>query len=83
MNEQPDRRDKYDQHFAKLGITRDHSILMIELQHAGRCVKIKSTIKTEEFESVLLLLLDDPTDIENIQMIKDIVKLFVIYNLVE
>jgi hypothetical protein len=56
---------KHNQYLFKLGLTREHIMLMIELQYTGRYVKIQSTIKAQEFESVLLSLLSSLSSLDD------------------
>jgi hypothetical protein len=75
----------YDRYFEKYGLTNDHIVLIMTLKKFGNNVFIRSTIKLKEFESIIISILDDIiidyANNQDIEYVKDILKLLKIYKL--
>ena len=54
---------------------------MLEIKQFGNNIAhIRPSIQRKEWDDLVISMLDDPTDIKDVQMAKDILKLLEIYN---
>jgi hypothetical protein len=74
---------QFNSYFTKYSLTEDHIFLMMEIKKYGNNVIISPTINLKELELKIISILEVPNNTKDNQMIKDILKLFEVYNLLK
>jgi hypothetical protein len=69
-------QNDYNQYLTKYGLTEDHIELLIDIKTFGnKIAHTRPLIARKEWDELIISMLDDPTNVKDIQLIKDILTL--------